>query len=200
MDWKSNALLASQDFRSALKKAEQFVTISRKQDSTVLLLDAVVRPNEATRGSMNAGDERTRRMTAVVQALRREVGARPFEEDLPLDRFFSSGRPGDRIAGIASAQASPRMLYVPMALESIQRALSAFEQYHGMVLADRRAHAHSARWLRKPKCIACHVKTNQLGVRFADCRMKPPPCDEDPTLQMSWSVCHLLAPGCPAGA
>ena len=26
--------------------------------------------------------------------------------------------------------------------------------------------------------------------------------DEDPTLQMSWSVCHILilAPGCPAGA
>lgn len=136
-----DALLASQDFRTAVKKAEQIVAIARKQDSTSLLLDALARLYEATRGSMSAGDERTRRMTAVVQTLRLEISARRFEENLPLERFFSSGRPGDRIAAIALAQASPQIMYVPIALESIHRALSAFEQYHGMVLADKLAAA-----------------------------------------------------------
>jgi KAP family P-loop domain len=100
-------------------------------------LDELARSYEVTRDSMDPSDERTAAMSAVVRSSR-GLAKQIKDTLLPLRLFTDAGKPGDRVVALGLAQAlMPSSEYLPITLEGIMRAKSAFEQYHALNLASR---------------------------------------------------------------
>jgi hypothetical protein len=65
---------------------------------------------------------------------RRLVAATPFGVE-DVQRWFRSGAPETRVAALGLMQGDARLRDPDAAIETIERPSSAFEQYHGLVLA-----------------------------------------------------------------
>jgi MinD-like ATPase involved in chromosome partitioning or flagellar assembly len=98
------------------------------------ILSSLASQYEEIRRTMDAGDERTRAMTELVN--RAQVSVDASESSGLAAQIFSDGSDGARIVGLALAQAFPESQHLTLALEAIQNRRSSFEQYNALVLAQ----------------------------------------------------------------
>jgi hypothetical protein len=111
---------------------------SRESVPVRALLEDLAESYDATRRSMQPGDERTAAMAALVR--RSRTLAKQIQDDplIPLRLFEEDGGPGHRVIAIGAAQAlPPRPEYLKIALDGISHAQSAFEQFQALNLATR---------------------------------------------------------------
>jgi hypothetical protein len=99
------------------------------------ILSGYARFYEELRKKNDSGPERTRLMSAVVGEVL------DLAKTLSLDASnakarFAEGKDGDRVVGLAVAQADPRSESLPIAIDAIGSARSPFEQYNGLALAS----------------------------------------------------------------
>jgi hypothetical protein len=99
------------------------------------ILSGYARFYEELRKKNDSGPERTRLMSVVVGEVR------DLAKTLRLDASnaevrFAEGKDGDRVVGLAVAQADPRSENLPIAIDAIGSARSPFEQYNGLALAS----------------------------------------------------------------
>jgi KAP family P-loop domain len=108
----------------------------REQVPVEARLDELAKSYEVTRDTMKPGNERTAAMSALV---RRARNLAKQVQDLALpQRLFSESGPGHRVIALGLAQAlTPTSVYLPIVLDGIARAQSAFEQYQALNLATR---------------------------------------------------------------
>jgi hypothetical protein len=128
--------LARQTFTLA-KEAEQ-----RGEDETAERLRAVGRALQGLateyrrlRSSMRAGGERTGALEHVMTEARRLSRSEEFE---PVDvaTWFDQGTAEARITALGLMQGNPDVRDFEAALDAIEDPHSAFEQYHGLKLAE----------------------------------------------------------------
>jgi Cdc6-like AAA superfamily ATPase len=99
------------------------------------LLSGYARFYERTRKERKAGDTRTKIMEQVVtdvRSLAKKLRLDPSYANLT----FARDEAGDRIVGLALAQADPET-NINLAITAIGSAISPFEQYHGLHLAGQ---------------------------------------------------------------
>jgi hypothetical protein len=108
----------------------------REQVPVEARLDELAKSYEVTRDTMKPGNERTAAMSALVRKARNLAKQ---VQDLALpQRFFAEVGPGHRVIALGLAQAlTPTSVYLPIVLDGIARAESAFEQYQALNLANR---------------------------------------------------------------
>jgi hypothetical protein len=98
-------------------------------------LDALARGYRRLRGSMRAGHERTRALEHVMTEARR-LGRGEALEAADVVAWFEDGTPEARITALGLMQGDPRLRDFESALDAIDDSRSAFEQYHGLILAE----------------------------------------------------------------
>lgn len=98
-------------------------------------LEALARGYRRLRGSMRSGDERTRALEHVMTEARRLAQADGLEAADVLG-WFEAGTPEARITALGLMQGNPRLRDFEAALDAIDDSRSAFEQYHGLRLAE----------------------------------------------------------------
>jgi hypothetical protein len=86
------------------------------------------------RSAMRAGPERTQALELVIDRARRLAGVAPLEPS-DVSAWFTQGTPEARVTALGLMQGSPRLHDFDAALDAIDQPRSAFEQYHGLVLA-----------------------------------------------------------------
>lgn len=98
-------------------------------------LQALASGYRRLRGSMRAGHERTRALEHVMTEARRLSQSDTFE---PADvaSWFDEGMPEARITALGLMQGNARLRDFEVALDAIDDSRSAFEQYHGLRLAE----------------------------------------------------------------
>jgi hypothetical protein len=89
------------------------------------------------RAEQASGWERTGQLETVVQQARERAYLASGPEVVAT--LFQTGKPGDRISALAMMQARPELVTVSLLTEGIENSLSAFEQYHTLVAAQRYA-------------------------------------------------------------
>ena len=102
------------------------------------------------RRSMRPGDDRTNALEHVVAETEQLARDHPFE---PVDvwAWFDEGAPETRITALALMHADAEVRDFFAALDAIEHSRTAFEQYHGLQLADEMLPGLTAlerRWLR----------------------------------------------------
>lgn len=98
-------------------------------------LKALARGYRRLRGSMRAGHERTRALEHVMTEARR-LAQNDELEAVDVLTWFEDGTPEARITALGLMQGNPRLRDFEAALDAIDDSRSAFEQYHGLVLAE----------------------------------------------------------------
>lgn len=98
-------------------------------------LDALARGYRRLRGSMRAGAERTRALEHVMTEARR-LAQSDVLKAADVVTWFEEGTPEARITALGLMQGSPRLRDFEAALDAIDDSRSAFEQYHGLHLAE----------------------------------------------------------------
>ena len=98
-------------------------------------LEALARGYRRLRGSMRAGDERTQALEHVVAEARKLARTDGLEAADVLN-WFEEGTPEARITALGLMQGNPRLRDFEAALDAIDDSRSAFEQYHGLRLAN----------------------------------------------------------------
>jgi hypothetical protein len=98
-------------------------------------LEALARGYRRLRGSMRAGHERTRALEHVMTEARRlaECDALGVAH---VVTWFEEGTPEARITALGLMQGNPRLRDFEAAVDAIDDSRSAFEQYHGLRLAE----------------------------------------------------------------
>jgi hypothetical protein len=115
-----------------------------------------------------SGWDRTSRMEGLL----REARALDTEVLGPTDvsQIFATGTDGSRIAALALVEADPRLATAELLVDAITDSRSAFEQYHGLLAAER-ALRHLAAGERSRVRAAVEVALNgPLGERSSDRR------------------------------
>jgi hypothetical protein len=113
------------------------------------------------RGSMRAGRERTTAMDAVVAQASTVSGTEDLDPE-EVSEWFHQGKPEARVIALGLMQGEPRLRDFDAAIDAIEHSRSAFEQYHGLTLAElmlpglsrgRKAHLKQAveRAMRSPR-------------------------------------------------
>jgi hypothetical protein len=87
------------------------------------------------RGSMSSGPQRTVALEDVVRRTR-ELGKSDALEPADVAAWFDDGSPEARITALALMQGNPRLRDFAAAVDAIADSQSAFEQYHGLRLAE----------------------------------------------------------------
>lgn len=87
------------------------------------------------RGSMRAGGERTSQMEHVVLEAKRLPDADALDPE-DVSEWFHRGKPEARVIALGLMEGNARLRDFDVALEAIERSRSAFEQYHGLKLAE----------------------------------------------------------------
>jgi hypothetical protein len=87
---------------------------------------------EWIRQVMPAGGDRTEQMDLLVG--RAQVLAGQRDAGTVAERLFKMGTEGSRVIAIALARSAPERRHLDMALESVSRSKSAFEQFHALLL------------------------------------------------------------------
>jgi formylglycine-generating enzyme required for sulfatase activity len=127
------------DAVSVLNQRRQVSQIPGMRPVVSLVTDAVfhdyAKQYEQIRETQEAGAARTRRMTALVNA----VGVSTV--DLSVDssyapKLFKEQRPGTRLVALGIIEEKPSPQHFDIAVEAIENALSPFEQFHGLVIAQ----------------------------------------------------------------
>ena len=98
-------------------------------------LEALARSYRRLRGSMRAGGERTRALEHVMTEARR-LAQNAELEPADVATWFEEGTPEARITALGVMQGNPRLRDFEAALDAINDSRSAFEQYHGLRLAE----------------------------------------------------------------
>jgi hypothetical protein len=101
-------------------------------------LEALARGYRRLRGSMRAGQERTRALEHVM-AEARHLAESDALEAADVVTWFEEGTPEARITALGLMQGNPRLRDFESAIDAIDDSRSAFEQYHGLVLAEMMA-------------------------------------------------------------
>jgi hypothetical protein len=103
----------------------------------VEVLGDIAKQYEETRQKMPSGDPRTVHMTDLITAAMR---CQQYVQNLPAAdgyfRGFQNERDGLRIVALGLAEADPKGK-IRLAIEAIRDPRSAFEQFHGLVLAQQ---------------------------------------------------------------
>lgn len=89
---------------------------------------------EDLRNEYPGGDRRTGLMNALVSRITRSARELALEPSY-APSFFTQGGAGQRVVGLAIADANPAPEHVEIAIIAIRKALSPFEQYHALRLA-----------------------------------------------------------------
>jgi hypothetical protein len=98
-------------------------------------LEALARGYRRLRGSMRAGAERTRALEHVMTEARR-LAKSDVLEAVDVLTWFEEGTPEARITALGLMQGNPRLRDFEAVLDAIGDSRSAFEQYHGLRLAE----------------------------------------------------------------
>jgi hypothetical protein len=98
-------------------------------------LEALARGYRRLRSSMRAGDERTRALEHVMTEARGLARSDALEAADVLT-WFEEGRPEARITALGLMEGNPRLRDFEAALDAVDDSRSAFEQYHGLLLAE----------------------------------------------------------------
>jgi formylglycine-generating enzyme required for sulfatase activity len=90
---------------------------------------------EKIRETQESGSERTRRMNSLVS----EIGTAAI--DLPVEasyvrKLFDEQRPGTRLVALSIVEKKPIPQLIDIAIDAIGNALSPFEQYHALLVAQ----------------------------------------------------------------
>jgi hypothetical protein len=91
---------------------------------------------EGIRSGVSPGPTRTTAMEALMTAAREAARASKFKKQDVVDKFMT-GNEGDRIFALAVMQEDPALRDFETAWKAIASSHSAFEQYHGLLLATR---------------------------------------------------------------
>ena len=87
------------------------------------------------RSSMRSGTERTVALEDVVRRTRQLAAGDAFEP-ADVSAWFDDGSPEARITALALMQGNPRLRDFDALVDAIAESESAFEQYHGLRLAE----------------------------------------------------------------
>jgi hypothetical protein len=98
-------------------------------------LEALARGYRRLRGSMRSGHERTRALEHVMTEARRLAKSDALEA-ADVVTWFEEGTPEARITALGLMQGNARLRDFEAALDAIDDSRSAFEQYHGLRLAE----------------------------------------------------------------
>ena len=98
-------------------------------------LEALARGYRRLRSSMRAGHERTRALEHVMTEARR-LAQNDVLETADVMTWFEEGTPEARITALGLMQGNRRLRDFEAALDAIDDSRSAFEQYHGLRLAE----------------------------------------------------------------
>ena len=105
-------------------------------------LNEIARDYENIRKTMSSGNERTARMTALASQAQNLI-SQVVDPALP-ENLFATDQEGDRLVALALVRGAPKLRHLPMAIEAIRNALSPFEQFVAMQLADNILKEHGA--------------------------------------------------------
>jgi len=87
------------------------------------------------RRSMRAGSERTQALETVVSDAKRLASSGVFDP-IDVSMWFEDGSAGARITALALMEGNPELRDFRAMLDAIEEPRSAFEQYHGLKLAE----------------------------------------------------------------
>jgi hypothetical protein len=87
------------------------------------------------RGSMRAGRERTWALERVVDQASRLADADALDPE-DVSEWFHHGAPGARVIALGLMEGCEPLRDFDVALDAIERSRSAFEQYHGLLVAE----------------------------------------------------------------
>jgi hypothetical protein len=87
------------------------------------------------RGSMQAGRERTSAMDHVVEQASKVPGTEDLDPE-DVSEWFHQGKPEARVIALGIMQGQPRLRDFDAAVDAIEHSRSAFEQFHGLALAE----------------------------------------------------------------
>jgi hypothetical protein len=90
---------------------------------------------EKVRETQKAGNARTRRMQGIMDAVTQLAVLFSLNEEYPLG-LFAEKTPGIRVVAICIAQTNPSNQQFDMVIEAIENALSPFEQFQALRLAQ----------------------------------------------------------------
>lgn len=123
----------------AMQETERRELLSKYTDRPVLESAAdflvLAQEYEQLRERMPSGNERTYQMNALVDRVQTLAGDAP-DPSLP-EQLFTLQTPGARIVALAIAQQARQPRLAELATRAISESRSAFEQYHGLVLAQQ---------------------------------------------------------------
>jgi len=122
-----------QEFRQ--KAERQLASLTPLGMQAHQLLIQYARDYERVRKTMRPGSERTLRMGAILAQVR-SVATQAALGPEEVSSLFATGMEGDRIVTLGLLQATPYPACFGVALEAIRRSKSAFEQYHGLRVAE----------------------------------------------------------------
>jgi MinD-like ATPase involved in chromosome partitioning or flagellar assembly len=106
----------------------------RPQKNVRELMTSFGQQYEQLRSEMPRSRERTRSMTLLINRLQRLMSTPPAAEEILAE--FARATDGARISALALAILAPVPEHLPMVLDTIQNRRSAFEQFHGLSLAQ----------------------------------------------------------------
>jgi hypothetical protein len=98
-------------------------------------LQGLARAYRRLRGSMRASRERTRALEHVMTEAR-ELSQSDALDPTDVATWFDEGTPEARITALGLMQGNPRLRSFDAVLDAIDDSQSAFEQYHGLRLAE----------------------------------------------------------------
>ena len=101
-------------------------------------LQALARGYRRLRRSMRAGDDRTRALELFMTEAR-SLSQSDALEPADVVTWFDEGTPEARITALGLMQGNARLRDFEAALDAIDDPRSAFEQYHGLLLAEMMA-------------------------------------------------------------
>jgi hypothetical protein len=87
------------------------------------------------RSSMRSGRERTSAMDAVVAQASTVTGTEDLDPE-EVSEWFHQGKPEARVIALGLMQGEARLRDFDAAIDAIEHSRSAFEQYHGLRLAE----------------------------------------------------------------
>jgi len=115
-----------------------------------------------------SGWDRTSRMEAALREARGlDAGALTTDDVAGL---FATGSVGNRIGALALIEGHPRLATAEVLVEAIERSESSFEQYHGLVAAERAVDHLSGADRARVRSAVQSVLAGPLGERSSDRR------------------------------
>jgi hypothetical protein len=98
-------------------------------------LEDLARGYRRIRGSMRSAGKRTTALEHLMTEARQLSRSGAFEP-IDVSTWFGEGTPEARITALGLMQGNPHLRDFEAALDAIEESKSAFEQYHGLLLAE----------------------------------------------------------------